>query len=162
MKENKMTLILEAMPINESFARSTVASFCVQAGPTLEEISDIKTAVSEAVTNCIVHAYQKKNQGKIKIITKVKGSEIEIEIIDNGIGIENIEKAREPFFTTLPEDERSGMGFTVMESFMDSVSVIKNSSGGITVKLKKRLDNSPLQMGVCDNVIKRANFWFFK
>ena len=158
MKENKMTLILEAMPINESFARSTVASFCVQAGPTLEEISDIKTAVSEAVTNCIVHAYQKKNQGKIKIITKVKGSEIEIEIIDNGIGIENIEKAREPFFTTLPEDERSGMGFTVMESFMDSVSVIKNSSGGITVKLKKRLDNSPLQMGVCDNVIKRANF----
>ena len=88
MKENKMTLIVEAMPINESFARSTVASFCVQAGPTLEEISDIKTAVSEAVTNCIVHAYQKKNEGKIKIITKIRGSEIEIEIIDSGIGID--------------------------------------------------------------------------
>lgn len=157
MKENKMTLIIDAMPINESFARSTVASFCVQAGPTLEEISDIKTAVSEAVTNCIVHAYQKKNEGKIKINVKVKANEIEIEVIDSGVGIEDIEKAREPFFTTLPDDERSGMGFTVMESFMDSVSVTKNSSGGITVKLKKRLDNSPIEMGACDNVVKRAN-----
>ena len=157
MKENKMTLIIDAMPINESFARSTVASFCVQAGPTLEEISDIKTAVSEAVTNCIVHAYQKKNEGKIKINAKVKANELEIEVIDSGIGIEDIEKAREPFFTTLPDDERSGMGFTVMESFMDSVSVTKNTTGGITVRLKKRLDNSPIEMGACDNVVKRAN-----
>ena len=157
MKENKMTLTFDAMPINEGFARSVVASFCVQAGPTVDEISDIKTAVSEAVTNCIVHAYQKSNQGKIKIVTKVKAKEIEIEVIDGGIGIDDIEKARQPFFTTLPGEERSGMGFTVMESFMDSVSVVKNASGGITVKMKKRIDSTPIEMGVCEDVVKRAN-----
>ena len=95
---------------------------------------------------------------KIKIITKIKGKDVEIQIIDSGIGIEDIAKAREPFFTTLPDDERSGMGFTVMESFMDSVNVYKNKSGGITVKMKKRFDTSLVEMGACDNVIKRANF----
>lgn len=157
MRENKMSLTFDALPINESFARSVVASFCVQAGPTLEEIGDIKTAVSEAVTNCIVHAYQKSNDGKIKINVKVKGKQAEIEVVDSGIGIDNIEKAREPFFTTASDDDRSGMGFTVMESFMDSVSVLRNKTGGITVKMIKNIEGQTLSLGVKLDAIKTAN-----
>jgi len=135
---NEMTLTFKAISINESFARACVAAFCIQAEPSLDEITDIKTAVSEAVTNCVVHAYPQKNvDGEIKILVQLYENSVSIWVSDKGIGIENYEKAREPFYTTKPEQERSGMGFTVMESFMDYVDVYENENKGVTVKLEK-------------------------
>lgn len=135
--DNQMTLVVDAQTKNESFVRTTVAAFCVQANPTLSEINDVKTAVSEAVTNSIVHGYEGKG-GKITICVGISGREIFVSVIDNGIGIENISKARQPFFTSKPEQERSGMGFTVMESFMDKVVVKKNNGCGLVVHMKKK------------------------
>lgn len=134
--KNEMSLTFKSISINEGFARACIAAFCTQSDPTLEEITDIKTAVSEAVTNCVVHAYP-KNVGEINIRVQLYDDSVMIWISDHGIGIENIKKAREPFYTTKPEQERSGMGFTVMESFMDYIDVIKNNDCGITVKLEK-------------------------
>ena len=134
--KNEMTLTFKAISINESFARACIAAFCIQSEPSLEEITDIKTAISEAVTNCVVHAYPQKI-GEVKIHVQLYDDSVVIWVSDNGIGIDNIEKAREPFYTTKPEQERSGMGFTVMESFMDYTDVIKNEDRGITVKLEK-------------------------
>lgn len=133
---NEMTLKIKALSINEGFARASVTSFCVQAEPSLDEITDIKTAVSEAVTNAVVHAYPKK-EGWIEITAKLYENSVEIVISDMGIGIKDIPKALEPFYTTKQGEERSGMGFTVMESFMDKMEVITNSYGGISVKLIK-------------------------
>lgn len=133
---NEMSLTFKAISINESFARACVSAFCIQSDPSLDEITDIKTAVSEAVTNCVVHAYPKRS-GEIKILVHLYEDSVVIWISDKGVGIENIEKAREPFYTTKPEQERSGMGFTVMESFMDFLDVFKNEDKGITVKLEK-------------------------
>jgi stage II sporulation protein AB (anti-sigma F factor) len=135
---NEMSLTVKAISLNESFVRSAIAAFCVTLNPTLDEITEIKTAVSEAVTNCVVHAYPNKI-GEIFIKVKLYEKCVEIEIKDNGVGIDNIEQALQPFFTTKPEQERSGMGFTVMESFMDKLNVVKNSDGGITVRLTKKL-----------------------
>src|SRR5574344_714786 len=115
--KNEMTMIVKSLSENESFVRSSVAAFCLPMNPTLDEITDIKTAVSEAVTNCVVHAYP-AIAGNVKVCVKLYDSSVEIEICDNGIGIENFEKAKEPFFTTKQDEERSGMGFAVMESFM--------------------------------------------
>ena len=115
--ENEMKLEFISKASNEAFARITVAAFASQLDPTIEELADIKTAVSEAVTNCIIHAYEHK-QGIIKIHTKLKDNQITIEISDNGKGIENVDVAKEPLYTTKPNLERSGMGFTIMESFM--------------------------------------------
>ena len=140
---NEMTLIIKAISENESFARSTVSAFCVGANLNLDQLTEIKTAVSEAVTNCVVHAYPNK-EGDIKINVKRTENKIYIAISDNGVGINNIERAREPFFTTKPEEERSGMGFTVMESFMDKVDVKLNKNGGITVYLEKDLNKTHL------------------
>lgn len=135
---NEMNLTVKAISINESFVRSCIAAFCVTANPTLDEITEIKTAVSEAVTNCVVHAYPNKI-GEIFITVKLYEKMVEINITDNGVGIENITQALQPFFTTKPEQERSGMGFTVMESFMDKLKVTKNTNGGTTVNMTKKL-----------------------
>lgn len=133
---NEMEITFDAISINEGFARACIAAFCVQANPTLDEITDIKTAVSEAVTNCVVHAYPKK-PGKVSIKVKLYENFVEIYVLDNGIGIDDFAKAREPFFTSKPEQERSGMGFAVMESFMNKVELFKNGDHGLGVKMEK-------------------------
>ena len=136
--KNEMTLHIKSLSENEAFARSTVAAFCAQVNPSLEDIIDIKTAVSEAVTNSVVHAYP-NTVGDIKINVVLKDDFVTITITDFGIGIFDTEKAREPFYTTKPDDERSGMGFTVMESFMDTLEVKNNHSRGVTIKMTKKL-----------------------
>lgn len=135
---NEMTLNVKALSINEGFVRSAIAAFCVEANPTLDEINDIKTAVSEAVTNCVVHAYPDKI-GDILVKVKLFKKMVDIQITDYGKGIENLEQAKEPFFTTKPEQERSGMGFTVMESFMDNFNVERNRGKGITIRMRKNI-----------------------
>lgn len=120
--DNEMILEIQSKSSNEAFARITVAAFASQLDPTIEEISDIKTAVSEAVTNSIIHGYEGK-EGVIKINCKIKGRKIIIEISDAGKGIENVDIAKEPLYTTKADLERSGMGFTIMESFMDELKV---------------------------------------
>ena len=120
--DNEMKLEFISKSANEAFARIAVAAFVSQLDPTIEELADIKTAVSEAVTNCIIHGYEDK-QGIVKIKAKLKQNQIIIERSDQGKGIENINIAKEPLYTTKPNLERSGMGFTIMESFMDSMEV---------------------------------------
>lgn len=122
---------------NESFARVVVAAFASQLDPTLEELSDIKTAVSEAVTNAIIHGYEYR-EGIVIAELKITGEEIEIIVEDKGIGISNIEKAREPFYTSKPNLERSGMGFTVMETFMDSLEIESIKGEGTIVRMRKK------------------------
>ena len=134
--ENEMRLEFLSKSNNESFARIAVAAFVAQLDPTIDEISDIKTAVSEAVTNCIIHGYEEK-EGIVKIECRLFANSIEIEISDNGKGIENIEKARQALYTSKPELERSGMGFTIMESFMDEVKIESVLGLGTKVTMKK-------------------------
>ena len=137
--ENEMLLVLPSLSVNEGMARAAVAAFCAQLNPTPVELADIKCAVSEAVTNCIVHAYREE-AGDIFISVKLcEGRLIQIEIKDKGCGIENIKQAREPLFTTDAEGERSGMGFTVMESFCDELRVSSRTGRGTAVTLLKRL-----------------------
>lgn len=136
--DNEMKLEFLSKSSNEAFARITVAAFASQLDPTIEEISDIKTAVSEAVTNCIIHAYEGKVQ-KIEVRCRMQGRVIWVDVIDKGIGIENISKAMEPMFTTKPEKDRSGMGFTFMEAFMDEVTVESQVGDGTTVHMKKTI-----------------------
>ncbi|MBO7527259.1 MAG: anti-sigma F factor [Clostridia bacterium] len=133
---NEMEITFKALSVNEGFARALVAAFCVQANPSLDEITDIKTAVSEAVTNAVVHAYP-LGDGDITIKIKLYSCGVYIDICDNGIGIEDFEKAREPFYTSKPDEERSGMGFTVMESFMDEVELKRNGKNGLIVHMEK-------------------------
>ena len=137
--ENEMKLILPSLSVNEGMARAAVAAFCAQLNPTAVELADIKCAVSEAVTNCIVHAYREE-VGEITIEVKLcEGRLVCIDIRDRGCGIENIKQAREPLFTTDAEGERSGMGFTVMESFCDELRVTSRKDRGTIVTLLKRL-----------------------
>ena len=139
---NFMSLVLSAKSCNESFARSTIAAFTAPLNPTVDEINDIKTAVSEAVTNCIVHAYDDTQDGIISIDTKIVGNVLHIAIADNGKGIDDISKARQPFFTTKRGDEeRSGLGFTVMETFMDTLEVTPNGEKGLMVKMSKAINS---------------------
>ena len=140
--DNEMTLVLNSNSKNEGLARVTVAAFVAQLDPTLSDITEIKTAVSEAVTNAIIHGYDNKEKGEVYITCKYKDNEVYIEVKDNGIGIDNIEEAREPLYTSKPEMERSGMGFTVMESFMDSIEVFSDEGKGTTVKMIKKLSFS--------------------
>ncbi len=136
---NEMKLIFPALSVNESFARTAVSSFIGLLDPKMDELIDIKTAVSEAVTNCIVHAYR-DNSGDIELSVKVYTDRtVYIKIKDRGCGIENVEQAMEPLFTTHPEEERSGLGFSVMESFCDDVRVTSKSGSGTTVTLRKKL-----------------------
>lgn len=135
---NEMKIVFDSRPENEGLARVAVAAFSTQLNPTLEEVSDLKTAVSEAVTNCIIHAYEGKVQ-KIEVRCRMQGRVIWVDVIDKGIGIENISKAMEPMFTTKPEKDRSGMGFTFMEAFMDEVTVESQVGDGTTVHMKKTI-----------------------
>ena len=137
--ENELDLTLPSLSVNEGMARAAVAAFCAQLNPTAVELADLKCAVSEAVTNCIVHAYR-DTVGDIRINVKLcEGRIVQVEIKDKGCGIADVKKAREPLFTTDAEGERSGMGFTVMESFCDSVRVSSKLGRGTTVTLLKRL-----------------------
>lgn len=137
---NEMEITFKALSINEGFARACIAAFCVQANPSVDEITDIKTAVSEAVTNSVVHAYP-LGDGLITIKVKLYTTGVVIEVSDMGVGINDFEKAREPFYTTKPNEERSGMGFTVMETFMDSITLQKNGKTGLIVKMEKIFKN---------------------
>ena len=134
-----MTVIFDAVSENEAFARNTVAAFCVALDPTVDQINDIKTAVSEAVTNSIVHAYPSGENNKITVVTTIDDESVHIVVSDEGIGIDNIENAMQPFYTTKPEQERSGMGFTVMESFMDELKVEPNTPNGTVVSMTKTI-----------------------
>lgn len=136
--KNTMELKLPGLSVNEGFARSVVGAFATQLNPTLEEISDIKTAVSEAVTNAIVHAYPKA-PGDIRIFASLEGRTVRVVVQDFGIGIRDIAQARQPFFSTSGDDSRSGMGFTVMETFMDKVSIESAPGEGTTIELVKTI-----------------------
>lgn len=133
---NEMTIIFDSRPVNEALARVAVASFCTQLNPTLEEVSDLKTAVSEAVTNCIIHGYEGEVH-KIQVDCRLSRQELTVDVIDHGVGIADIQKAMEPMFTTKPDKDRSGMGFTFMEAFMDEVLVESEVGRGTTVHMKK-------------------------
>ena len=134
--DNEMTLELMSKSNNEAFARIAVAAFASSLDPTIEEIADIKTAVSEAVTNCIIHGYEDFT-GIIKIHSVIQDNSIIIEISDRGKGIEDVETAKEPLYTSKPNLERSGMGFTIMQSFMDEFEVESVLSLGTKVTMKK-------------------------
>ena len=133
---NEMQIIFDSRSSNESFARVTVAAFLTSLNPTIEEVADVKTAVSEAVTNAIIHGYENEIQ-KIVIRCKTEGETFYLEVEDQGKGIENVEQAMEPLFTTKPELERSGMGFSFMEAFMDKLEVYSEPGKGTTVKMEK-------------------------
>lgn len=135
---NEMTLRFRAIKENESFVRMSVASFVAIINPTIEELGDIKTALSEAVTNSIVHAYP-NTIGDVIVSVKIKDSSVYITITDYGIGIDDIAKAKQPFYTSKPNSERSGMGFTVMEGFMDEVDVVSSAGKGVVVSMSKKI-----------------------
>lgn len=136
---NEIRFTIPSLSVNEGTARAVVSSFIIQSDPTVEELSDIRTAVSEAVTNCIVHGYR-NSSGAIEITVRLlPNREIYIRIKDNGCGIPDIEQAMQPLFTTAPEEERSGLGFSVMESFMDRLSVKSKIGKGTTVTMRKKL-----------------------
>lgn len=138
--KNEVRISLPSLSVNEGFARAVVAAFCAQLNPTTTEIADIKCAVSEAVTNCIVHAYR-DTVGEIRITARLTGDDtVEVEIKDYGCGIPDVKSARQPLYTTDAAGERSGMGFTVMESFTDSMRVRSRVGKGTTVVLIKSLN----------------------
>ena len=138
--KDKMKLEFSAKSVNEAFARVTVAAYISKLDPTLEELSEIKTALSEAVTNSVIHGYRGL-EGMIYIECEIAGRLVEITVCDKGVGIDDVEKAREPLFTTNTDGERSGMGFTVMETFMDSVEVNSVSNVGTKVIMRKLLSD---------------------
>ena len=135
--KNYLKLEIPALSENEPFVRGTVAAFCVRLNPSLDELSDVKTAVSEAVTNCIVHAYA-GGEGKIIVECEAEGDTLHIKISDSGKGIEDVARAMEPFFTTLGDEERSGMGFTIMQTFMTDFKVESARGKGTVVSMSKR------------------------
>jgi stage II sporulation protein AB (anti-sigma F factor) len=137
--KNEMSLQFSALSQNESFARVTVAAFIAQLDPTMDELTEIKTVVSEAVTNAIIHGYENDPNGIVYIRVSIEDNLIDLSIKDNGIGIANVEEARQPLFTTKPELERSGMGFTIMENFMDEVEIHTQPGSGTEVRLRKHL-----------------------
>lgn len=133
-----MKLVLESNSENEAFARTVVAAYITRLDPTLEELADVKTAVSEAVTNAIIHGYG-KNEGEICINCKIENTVVTIEIIDEGVGIADVKKAMEPLYTTKPEWERSGMGFAFMEAFMDKLEVFSKLGEGTRIVMCKQI-----------------------
>ena len=135
---NEMELIFDSRSSNEGFARVAVSAFLTQLNPTVEEVADVKTAVSEAVTNAIIHGYENAVE-KIRIRCWIEERTFCVEITDHGRGIENIEKAMEPMYTTKPDIERAGMGFSFMEAFMDEVIVESVLNEGTSVKMKKKI-----------------------
>jgi stage II sporulation protein AB (anti-sigma F factor) len=142
--KNEMKLEFKAISQNESFARVTVAAFAAQLDPTMDELTEIKTVVSEAVTNSIIHGYESDPNGIVYIAVTIENGLIEIMIKDEGKGISNVEEARTPLYTTKPELERSGMGFTIMENFMDNIYVQSQPGQGTIVRLRKHLSTSKM------------------
>ncbi len=140
--DNEMELVFDAVSANESLARVAVASFVTEKNPTLEELSDIKTAVSEAVTNAIIHGYAGE-KGKVRMHCCWQDKLLLIEIEDKGIGIENVKKAMEPLFTTKPDADRSGMGFSFMEAFMDELEVESTPGEGTLIRMQKEIGYNP-------------------
>ena len=136
--ENRMKLEFDSRSSNESFARVAVASFLSQLNPTLEEVADVKTALSEAVTNCIVHGYEGAVK-QIRVECRICGQELVVAVEDDGCGIEDVKKAMEPLFTTKPDSERCGMGFAFMEAFMDDVQVESQVGKGTRVIMRKKI-----------------------
>jgi stage II sporulation protein AB (anti-sigma F factor) len=136
--KNHMKLNFLGISANENFARSVAGAFASQLDPTLDEISDIKTAVSEAVTNCIIHAYRDKT-GEVALEMELEEDTVRVAVEDKGVGIKDVEQARQPFFTTVGGEERSGMGFTVMETFMDEVKVVSKPGYGTIVIMYKKI-----------------------
>lgn len=136
---NFMSLQFAAKSENESFARVTVAAFVSQLDPTMDEITDLKTVVSEAVTNSIIHGYDGNPEGIVTISTAIEGDTVTLVIEDQGRGIEDVELAKQPLYTSKPELERSGMGFTIMENFMDEFDVTSEIGGGTRIRMKKRI-----------------------
>lgn len=136
--ENYMELTIPSYSQNESFARAVVGAFFTQLDPNLNDLNELKTAVSEAVTNAIIHGYNER-VGEIRIVAKISGDTFEVKIIDQGEGIKDIEQAREPLFTSKPEMERSGLGFSVMEGFMDEVEIISKVGVGTQITLRKKI-----------------------
>ena len=134
----EMEIIFDSHSSNEGFARVAVASFLTQLNPTVEEVSDVKTAISEAVTNAIIHGYENEIH-KVSIRCRIEGQQMTVEVRDHGVGIENIEQAMTPLYTSKPELERSGMGFAFMEAFMDHVEVESEPGEGTTVRMKKTI-----------------------
>ena len=134
--DNYLTVTFNSDSVNESLARSVISCFALRLNPSISEITDIKTAVSEAVTNCIVHAY-KGTKGKIVMEAFITDNVLHIKITDKGVGIEDLNTALEPFYTTSPDDERSGMGFTIIKSFMDGFKVRSKKGKGTTVYMSK-------------------------
>lgn len=144
MYDNEMELSFISKSNNEAFARITVAAFAAQLDPTIEEMADIKTAISEAVTNCIIHGYE-DTEGTVRIKAKLIQNTLEVEVSDSGKGIEDIELARKPLYTTKGNLERSGMGFTIMESFMDEVEIQSVVGIGTKIVMKKTIKKEPKQ-----------------
>ena len=138
---NKMRLEFAALSDNESFARMAVAAFITPLNPTLEEMSDVKTAISEAVTNAVIHGYENRNslEDRVYMNCMLQGDVLEVEITDRGIGIEDVRLAMEPLYTSKPEQDRSGMGFAFMEAFMDNVEVESETGCGTSVRMCKKI-----------------------
>lgn len=141
MEDNKVSIEFCSISQNEGFARVAVAAFVAQLDPTVEEITDVKTSVSEAVTNSIIHGYENRKEGIIKIEASITGNEITIIISDKGKGIPDIGQAMEPLYTSRPDLERSGMGFTVMETFMDDLEVSSKEGQGTRIVMKKKFNS---------------------
>lgn len=139
MCTNKFEMYFSSISENESFARVAVAAFLTKLDPTLEEISDIKTAVSEAVTNAIIHGYEGKTDRQVYLSCEIENQTIRITVKDEGIGIEDVEKAKEPLYTTKPDLDRSGMGFVFMEVFMDKLEVVSNLGQGTKIVMEKEI-----------------------
>jgi len=135
--KNEFEMIINAINANDAFVRATISAFCTELNPTVEELNDVKTAVSEAFTNCAVHAYSKDEKGKVYINVYLFENGVRILIKDKGRGIENVDKAMQPFFTTKPQEERSGLGFTLMQTFMDDISVNSVVGSGTCVEMTK-------------------------
>ncbi|HLS59901.1 MAG TPA: anti-sigma F factor [Virgibacillus sp.] len=140
--KNEMSVSFSSLSVNESFARVAVGSFIAQLDPTMDELTEIKTVVSEAVTNSIIHGYHNDPNQQITITCNIRDEVVDLAIKDDGVGIGNIEEARQPLYTSKPELERSGMGFTIIENFMDSVEITSVIDKGTTVKMTKQLTKS--------------------
>ncbi len=138
--KNRMLIKFDSISENEGFARNVIASFLLPLNPGIGELTDIKTAVSEAVTNAIVHGYP-DTVGEVTMLAETDGENVHIVISDSGVGIDDLEAALEPFYTTKPDDERSGMGFTIIKTFMDEVKVISKQNAGTIVDMTKRLSS---------------------
>ena len=147
-EQNHMQVIFDAKSVNESLARMVVTAFMTDMNPTLEQVSDVKTAVSEAVTNAIIHGYENK-EDSVELCCDRDGQQLIVTVEDHGVGIADVERARNPFYTTKPELERSGMGFTFMEAFMDKVEVCSQLGVGTKVVMWKYIERDSEKKGEC-------------